>query len=89
MNRNLGGFTFRGFVVGFGLCLIVGVLIYRRFDFVQPAKSDDAAIMKISELETKFAAMQAQVDKLEARLNEAEARIQVTSQRNKTQKKRP
>lgn len=89
MNRNLGGFTIRGFVVGFGVCLLVALLIYRQFDFVEAAKSDDVAITRTTELANKLEAMQTKIDKLEARLSQAEAKLQKTEQSNKHNKKSP
>ncbi len=85
MRTNLGWFTRRGFFAGVLLCVSLGILIYRQFDFTQQSKPDDVTTSRINALQNELNTTQAKVDALEKKLDEAQAKLAIlTSRRVKT-----
>ena len=78
MTANLGSFRWRGFVTSILVCLLLGVLIYRQFDFTQQSRPDDA-ISRISELQKELSETRSKVGVLENGLNQAEAKLATLS----------
>jgi uncharacterized protein YlxW (UPF0749 family) len=89
MKGNLGWFTRKGFVAGLLLCLSLGVLIYRQFDFTQRAQPDDVATSRIKELEKELNFTRSKVDALEQRLHELDAKLTTLSTAGVKANKKP
>ena len=74
MRKNLGEFSWRGFIAMAVCCLALGLLIYRQFSFAQAPKPQDAQDARISDLEKKVDAIQGKVVLLEQEIKTAEAK---------------
>jgi uncharacterized protein YlxW (UPF0749 family) len=81
MTANLGSFKWRGFFTSILICLLLGILIYRQFDFTQHSRPDDTAISQINELQKELIETRSKVEILENRLNQAEAKLATLSSR--------
>jgi hypothetical protein len=81
MKTNLGWFKWQGFFAGILACLLLGILIYRKFEFTQQPRPDDDAIVRINELQKELIGTRLKVEALEKRLNETEAKLGTLSSR--------
>ena len=79
MRGNLGWFTRRGFVAGVLLCVSLGTLIYRQFDFAQQSKPDDVNTSRIIDLQKELNTTRAKMEALEKRLDETQAKLAALS----------
>jgi hypothetical protein len=77
MRKNLGEFSWRGFIITVVCCVALGSIIYRQFSFSQAPKPQDAQDAQISDLEKKVDALQSKVVLLEQEIKTAEAKTAV------------
>jgi uncharacterized protein YlxW (UPF0749 family) len=82
MRTNLGWFTRRGFFAGVVLCVSLGILIYRQFDFTQQSKSDDVTTSRINALQNELNTTRAKVNALEKSLDEVQAKLATLTSRH-------
>jgi hypothetical protein len=73
MRRNLGEFSWPGFIIAIVCCVALGLLIYKQFSFTQVPKPQDAEDARISNVEQKVDAMQSKIAVLEQQIKTMQA----------------
>jgi hypothetical protein len=69
MKRNVGQLGFRDFV-GIGILVVIGLVVYGRFQFEQKVPPQDVTATRLNDLEKKSLETQTKLDQIQDALNQ-------------------